>query len=164
MLSVYASNISIYIFFFASFAVSTPISPLSSSSSSSQAQYKSWSPEPDGRGTVSIVLSCLTTLLFCASKILKPNLLPPGWHGRSIQLAQILAGMFVPEVVYLMALGQFFDAKGVRDTINKQAESFSWGGKSHKDSEWKWSLGKLRDYFRFDKEPNYIELVCGIRF
>lgn len=88
-------------------------------------QYKSWSPEPQGRGTYSIIFSCLATLLFCAIKILKTNILSPGWTGRMIHFIQILAGMFVPEVVYLMALGQFFGAKGLRDTVNRKAEAFA---------------------------------------
>lgn len=85
--------------------------------------YLSWSAEPTTRGTASIIFACLSTLIFCSAKILKPNILPSGWQGRGIQLTQILVGIFVPEVVYLMALGQFFDAKGLRDTINMKAEA-----------------------------------------
>lgn len=102
---------------------------------SQQPEYFSWLSEPNGRGTFSIIFSCVSTLFFCSSKILKPNILPLGWRGHGIHIIQIVAGMFVPEIVFLMALGQFFDAKGVRDTINAIAEEFVEEAKSEDSVE-----------------------------
>ena len=124
-------------------------------------EYQAWHPEPDGRGSYSIIFSCLTTLLFVASKILKPNILPSRWRGRFIQLAQIFVGMFVPEIVYLMALGQFCDAKGIRDTVNRKAKALAENrGIQVQSSLSRVSLIKrLWRWVIFDQEPQYIRLV-----
>ena len=133
-------------------ANTAPIDP-----SSLQPRYESWVPEPNGRGSFSIIFSCLTTLLFCASKILKPNILPPQWKGRYIQLIQIIAGMFVPELIYLMALGQFCDAKGVRDSMNRKAEDLAQQSQAPKIR--RWSIKALWKWFIFEQKPEYIKLV-----
>ena len=143
-----------------SYAFAAPASSTASVPASASFQYQNWVPEPDGRGTFSIILSCVTTLLFCASKVLKPNVLPPRWRGRCIQVIQILAGMFVPEVVYLNALGQFCDAKGMRDTINSKAEGLAPRWHQPQDSpERQWWTKVLWRWFFFEQEPEYIRLV-----
>jgi len=140
--------------------VSVPISP----TTPTESHYTTWQAEPDGRGTFSIIFSCLTTLLFCASKLLKPNILPSRWRGRWIQLAQIVAGMFVPEIVYVMALGQFCDAKGIRDTVNRKAEEYALrkGIQSQDAVERHWWMKRLWRWFIFEQEPQYIRLVPTI--
>ena len=141
-------------------ALSAPASSTASTPAAASIQYKSWAPEPDGRGTFSIILSCVTTLLFCASKVLKPNILPSRWRGRCIQLIQILAGMFVPEVVYLNALGQFCDAKGMRDTVNRKAEEIARREKQMQNMhESQWWIKSLWRWLIFEQEPEYIRMV-----
>ena len=68
--------------------------------------------------------------------------------------------MFVPELVYLVALGQFLDARGVRDTINRKAKAFAREQSPTQDMHdrnrptiffWKKSL--------WAQEAQYIEMV-----
>ena len=137
-----------------------PASSTTSSIPPSEPVDKSWVSEPDGRGTFSIIFSCLTTLLFCASKILKPNILDPRWGSRVIQIIQVLAGMFVPELVYLVALGQYLDARGVRDTINRKAMAFA--GEQNVTEDMRRESGFMKCFWRwlfFAHEPQYIEMV-----
>lgn len=126
--------------------------------------YQSWSPEPNTRGTSSIIFSCLTTLLFCSSKILKPNILPSHWTGRRIQLTQIIIGMFVPELVYLVALGQYFDARGIRDTINCEVEKIAKKPAAPAQSAKPAHSGRIVKFWRrfmFEQEPELIHLVSN---
>ena len=158
------SRLMILIFVCLFLSFSAPLSQ-AATAPKQQSEYHEWFTEPTTRGTCSIIFSCLSTLLFCSSKILKPNIIPTGWKGRFMVLFQVAAAMFVPEVLYLMALGQYFDAKGVRDTINATAETFDRIPDARPKPSQQKSLRLLLTpwrYFTLEKKPQFIQLVACI--
>lgn len=82
-------------------------------------------PEPSLRGTLTIVLKCSVTQLFCASTVLRTNIPTSVWKGRGILAAQTLVGCIWPELILWFALTQWFRAKKVRDRVNKMARALS---------------------------------------
>lgn len=121
-----------------------------------------WQPEPARRGTYTLLSSCLITLGLCVWSAVRLNI-PAHHRGQSTEkLRWVLCGMFVPEILAVMALLQYLAAsqyeREVRDTLGL-AESPSI---THKLKE-KWErvranpLQKWRD---FDLADTLELLLC----
>jgi len=93
------------------FATGTPTSP----------SAPAFVPNPSGRGTVGLILSCVVTLSLCVWSAIHMNLRPPraGRWGR-LKWKILWAGMafVLPEVVVVIALEQLQYARSVRDQRN----------------------------------------------
>lgn len=80
---------------------------------------KPFQPEPQGRGTVGILLSCILTFALCIWTTIHPNILP-GMEGKfTFKLMWTVVAIFVPEVVMLCALGERRQARRVRSCWKK---------------------------------------------
>lgn len=82
-------------------------------------------PEPSLRGTLTIVLKCSVTQLFCAYTVLRTNVPASVWKGRGVLAVQTLVGCIWPELILWFALSQYFRAKKVRDRVNEVARALS---------------------------------------
>ena len=72
-----------------------------------------WVPQPKGRGTLSIFLSCVTTIFLCSWSVLCLNIPEPGqgrWGFLMYKLRWQLFTIFFPEVVTSMAAEQWESA------------------------------------------------------
>lgn len=89
-------------------------SSLATSDSTSQAQYVGFVSDPNGRGTISLVISCLLTLLLCVWQALHLNVPKPGetlWENLLINILWITIGVYAPELVVFTAWRQWSSAK-----------------------------------------------------
>ncbi|KAL8783190.1 MAG: hypothetical protein Q9213_004819 [Squamulea squamosa] len=72
-----------------------------------------WVPKPKGRGTLNILLSCLTTIFLCSWSVLCLNIPEPGggrWSFLKYKLRWQLFAIFFPEVLTSMAAEQWESA------------------------------------------------------
>ena len=86
--------------------------PISNSSSSDQ--FPSWRSEPNGRGTWSILSSCLITLVLCVWTAIHLNV--PAQNSTRTRpalqrLKWVLMGLLAPELVVYTAWDQWISAK-----------------------------------------------------
>ena len=84
-----------------------------------------WTPQPDGRGTLDIIWSCVITICLCSWSILCMNL--PGPNESRIQilwrkLSLTLLGVLCPEIIFELALGQWLSAR--QSVIDFNASNF----------------------------------------
>ena len=80
-----------------------------------------WTPQPDGRGTLDIIWSCVLTMSLCSWSILCMNL--PAQKETRIQilwrkLALTALGVLCPEIIFELALGQWLSARRSMADIN----------------------------------------------
>ncbi|KAK0625470.1 hypothetical protein B0T17DRAFT_532864 [Bombardia bombarda] len=85
----------------------------------------SWRAEPNGRGTFSLVFSCIVTLTLCVWSALHLNV--PAEHktsrGQILEKAKwVLYGIFAPELVVATAAAQFIVARWLMREISKDAK------------------------------------------
>ena len=78
------------------------------------ALHQGWVPQPDGRGTLDILTTCISTMFLCSWSILCMNLPSPSdsaWASfrRKIYLTGL--GVGGPEFVFQIALGQWASAR-----------------------------------------------------
>lgn len=77
-----------------------------------------WYPEPKGRGTLSILLSSLVTLIICVWTVLHMNVAPNATtlqrFGHKFKF--VVFGVLAPEFVLITALHQFLEAKNFYNT------------------------------------------------
>ncbi|GJN66913.1 hypothetical protein PLICBS_000935 [Purpureocillium lilacinum] len=98
--------------------VDAPSGP--SNDSSSTASYVGYVSDPNGRGTTSLVLSCLLTLVLCVWSALHLNV--PARHRSVIQVLWlnvrwIFAGIYAPELVVFVAWRQWCSARLLQQHI-----------------------------------------------
>lgn len=98
-----------------------------------------WTPQPDGRGTLDIIWSCVITMCLCSWSILCMNL--PGPNESRIQilwrkLSLTALGVLCPEVIFELALSQWLSAR--QSVIEFNASSF---GERLDDDRWYKSKG-----------------------
>ena len=91
-----------------------------------------WTAQPDGRGTLDIIWSCVITMFLCSWSVLCMNM--PGPKESRIQilwrkLSLTALGVLCPELIFELALGQWFSAR--QSIIDFNASGF--GGASAKD-------------------------------
>ena len=78
--------------------------------------------EPNGRGTTSLILSCLLTLILCVWSALHLNVPEPGQTVRQrvlMNLRWILTGIYPPELVVFTAWRQWSSARILKDSIEQ---------------------------------------------
>lgn len=82
--------------------------------STDSAKFVAYAPDPDGRGTISLVLSCLLTLLLCVWQALHLNVPAKGEKISQCILENIrwiIAGVYAPELVVFAAWRQWSSSK-----------------------------------------------------
>lgn len=72
-----------------------------------------WVPEPRGRGTFSLLLSCIVTLVLCIWTAIHDDVIPnPTFQKRlTSKLAWMLLSLFIPEIVIAHAISQWKEAR-----------------------------------------------------
>ena len=83
-------------------------------SSPTKSSYVGYVDDPAGRGTSSLILSCLLTLVLCVWSALHLNVPPPGRGRRQTfwtNVIWITAGIYAPEMVVFTAWRQWSSAK-----------------------------------------------------
>ena len=107
-------------------------------STSHEISKQGWTSQPDGRGTLDILWSCVLTISLCSWSIMCLNV-----PGRSESSRQILwrkicltiLGILIPDQTLVVALGQWFSARqSVKDFNTDEfranlPDSFEWGMK-----------------------------------
>ncbi|TLD19621.1 hypothetical protein PspLS_09357 [Pyricularia sp. CBS 133598] len=113
--------------------------------------------DPKGRGTPSLLVSCILTLIVCVWSALHLNV-PPRTQStsRSILLnAQwIIAGIYAPELVVFVAWRQWSSARLLQKTINKTAAA-----KSSAATDWSMTHSFFACTGGFSFEFDEIDLV-----
>ena len=103
-----------------------------------------WTPQPDGRGTLDIIWSCVLTMSLCSWSILCMNF--PAQNETRLQilwrkLALTALGLLCPEIIFEIALGQWLSARRSMTDIN----ALGSGDRLRKD---KWHASrKIRSIF-----------------
>lgn len=85
------------------------------------AQTVSWVSDPNGRGTVSLVETCVLTLSLCVWSAIHLNIPGSGetsWSRRLRNLKWIAVGIFGPELVVLAAWKQWSSAKALLEELD----------------------------------------------
>ena len=88
-----------------------------------------WVPDPDGRGTFSLILSCVITLSLCVWSAIHLNIpqpnetIPQGYLNTS---KWVLLGIVAPELVVFVAWRQFLSAKTLRDKVQELQKDDSY--------------------------------------
>ena len=80
-----------------------------------------WTPQPDGRGTLDIIWSCVITMSLCSWSVLCMNL--PAQKETRLhilwrKLALTALGVLCPEIIFELALGQWLSARHSLTDIN----------------------------------------------
>jgi hypothetical protein len=83
----------------------------------------SFQPDPNGRGTISLVTSCILTLLLAVYTAIHLNINPSkGWWSTfSEKLGWMLIATLAPELVIWIAIGQLQVARKVIKSIKAPA-------------------------------------------
>ena len=93
-----------------------------------------WQSDPDGRGTFTLVSSCIFTLTICVYSAMHLNVPPRGESVPSFWLRNIrwaLLGIFGPELVVFIAWKQYLSAKAVV----KRSQSRNYGDSSQQEDQ-----------------------------
>lgn len=92
-----------------------------------------WVSEPKGRGTWSILLSCLMTLFICAWTAYHPNIAKGSrsiWSKVSKRVKWLFMATLFPEAIVYCALAQLMAAKQLQYEVNKIGENEAYGTRS----------------------------------
>ena len=96
---------------------------------------RGWTSQPDGRGTLDILWTCILTMFLCSWSILCLNIPAPKEKKPLIlwrKLAMTGLGFLCPELVFEIALGRWLSARrSVRDFNSASFERRPPEGKSH---------------------------------
>lgn len=92
-----------------------------------------WVPEPDGRGTISILLSCGVTLSLCVWSAVHVDVAaePSMWMNLFEKIQWMLVALFAPERTILLALSQWRKAREIHRSC---CETFSITAGSKEDT------------------------------
>lgn len=85
-------------------------------------QYVSWQSEPDGRGTWSIISSCVVTLVLCVYTAIHTSVPPASENPaqrRKNKAAWVCAGIFAPEYVVWTAWCQWCEARHLTREVER---------------------------------------------
>ena len=119
-------------------ALATTNITLAKNSTSLEIAKQGWTSQPDGRGTLDILWSCVLTMSLCSWSIMCLNV-----PGRSESNRQVLwrkfcltiLGILIPDQTLVVAMGQWLSARQSVMDFNtdefraKLADSFEWGMK-----------------------------------
>ena len=116
----------------------TSAAPLSTVAAESK--QVSFVKDPDGRGTISLVMSCLLTLLLCVWQALHLNVPKRGdtaWGKFVTNLVWITIGIYAPELVVFTAWRQWSSSKLLSKVVEEEAkrEMESIASKDGEDSQ-----------------------------
>lgn len=79
-----------------------------------------WTNEPQGRGTLGLIWSCLATIFLCTWNAVHPNLpaeRDSAWRIFRRRAGYMLVALVAPECICLAAVEQLFDAKAVQNKV-----------------------------------------------
>jgi hypothetical protein len=99
----------------------------------------SWRSEPDGRGTFSLVSSCILTLVFCVWSALHLNVPRPKASKSRLaweKTCWVLYGIFAPELVVATAASQYITARWLKREIEKDIAYRRDHGKGNPGEPW----------------------------
>jgi len=101
----------------------------------------SWRDEPNGRGTFSLILSCIVTLTLCVWSALHLNVPAQRTFRRRFldKTKWVLYGIFAPELVVATAAAQFIVARWLKREIEKDAR-YRRDEKAQNASSHTWNL------------------------
>ena len=88
-------------------------------------QYVQYVGDPNGRGTLSLIISCVLTLILCVWSALHLNVPSNTQTTLASLMAQcrwIITGVYAPELVVFTAWRQWSSAKLVSSLVNKQRQ------------------------------------------
>ena len=81
-----------------------------------------WVNEPSGRGTLSILISCVSTLLLCSLSVMHLNV-PPKHTSLAASFQHYgywcIIGIIGPEMVIWVAWRQFISARELKEQLRK---------------------------------------------
>ena len=81
-----------------------------------------WQPEPDGRGTASLLQTCLLTILLCVYNSVHLNIpihKDSEWRKFYAKSKFVILALFAPEILTYFAWAQRTDAKTIANALNK---------------------------------------------
>jgi hypothetical protein len=93
-----------------------------SSRDATNSKIVGWVSDPNGRGTASLVISCLLTLGLCVWSALHLNIPAKGESRREYWLRRVkwsICGVLIPEIVVLLAWRQWTSAGRLTNEVNK---------------------------------------------
>ena len=146
MVSAYFQSVLIYLYYVQScFTAPTP-DDTNSSSSSDSPKFVGYVGDPNGRGTASLVISCLLTLILCVWSALHLNI--PFENQTTLghfllNLRWIVAGVYAPELVVFTAWRQWSSARIlgslVKDSQERQ-QAPNLSAKHYTSSRYEWTM------------------------
>lgn len=98
-----------------------------------------WVPDPNGRGTTGLIISCLLTLGLCVWNAMHLNIPPKGetrveyWWRIS---AWVFLGVLIPELVVLSAWRQWLSARQMNKALSRILEERTDRKHGHRRFEW----------------------------
>lgn len=99
--------------------------PIAIATSNATTATIGWVSDPTGRGTISLVFSCLLTLGLCVWSAMHLNIPPHEESSAQTLMRNLkwgLVGVFGPELVVLAAWRQYNSAKALHAEVMRQAE------------------------------------------
>ena len=96
-------------------------------------EHVSFIKDPDGRGTISLVMSCLLTLLLCVWQALHLNVPRRGetaWEKIVTNILWITVGIYAPELVVFTAWRQWSSSKLLSKVVEDQLKKEEGSDKS----------------------------------
>ncbi len=123
-MSVIASLVLLYLVSPSS-SLPPPLHARNPSNGTSTQPEPSWKSGPKGRGTYSLIISCLTTLSLCVWTAVHLNVRPKESDIRNIwrRMLWMFVAVFIPELVLYCAYDQWSAARKLKNEINKLAET-----------------------------------------
>jgi hypothetical protein len=85
-----------------------------SNSTINHSSIQGWTPSPTNRGTMDIVWGCLSTIALCTWSLVRVNVAAPNelsLKNFQRKLALTALGVFAPETIFALALGQWVSAR-----------------------------------------------------
>ncbi|KAI5812111.1 hypothetical protein BZA77DRAFT_270527, partial [Pyronema omphalodes] len=109
-------------------------------------------PEPKGRGTVGILLSCTFTFLFCIWTVVHPNVLPDStlWTRSIYKAVSMVIAAINPEGVVISAYGQWRDARLLQQAINNYFEKLDPLPENSTETDKKEKARKISEWLGMD--------------
>ncbi|KAA1473511.1 hypothetical protein DENSPDRAFT_278761 [Dentipellis sp. KUC8613] len=88
----------------------------------SDTDMRGFVPEPSGRGTIGILLSCVSTLIICIWTSVHPDV--PASFSKKVTLAFMM--LTAPEVILAFAIADYLEARGIAQEINAEFPACAW--------------------------------------
>lgn len=132
--------VTIFLFFLAQVK---PSSSTGLTNSHEESSTIGWVSEPDGRGTFSLMTSCMLTLSLCvwsAMHLNIPHYRESTWQFWLRHVKWGLVGVFAPELVVFAAWRQYISANAVRYEVSQTVDA------KNNDKEYKLMVRVLPDF------------------